>query len=603
MNANEIKLYKFYEECSNKGYHNMFDATESLKAKVIATDLGLKYKDIAKLFEEAKSIYDAEIQRKEKEEELQNTPGKQILKFVGTKAHTDMKVYRREDGSFYHTFGNAKTKYEGVPAIRATRGGVIVFSYHPSKTVITGASSGGIAMGGFHNTEAYYTEGTNSTGNGYLEVISGSNVTTIAYIKIDENVLKKFKRVKWVKEHIKDRNIIYCQEEVSEYTKSMQREMVFRQGDIYSKMTMLSVAADSARLPMEECQGIARFINDVLSEKFPPTDEEVYQKALSLETAATSRELQEGINLFKSVTGYKDATIRAKNLKEKYEEVQQQEKEQAILQKEAKQAERKAFIKKLYISFPVVVILLVILVIGLNRWNDKQVQKQKEMELQASYEKACALYEEGKYSNARRIFVEIEGYKDSNEMIIQSHIQQALQSMQDEDYEDAIRHFELSKERETDKDNLAKYTQYIQECEKKWAEAEALAAEEAWREEVNRACKSKDWDWFYDNFNKFEQLTGDKIDQMIVGEWYFTSESGRIYRTDYTEEGEKVSHALENGYQTTTSNYRIEGDCIFEGTSDYAIFGLGNGYYLKWSVYSEREFANPWLMWPVSFGE
>ena len=46
-------LYQFYQQCQEKGYTDMKDATQSLKAKVIATDLGLKYTSIEKLYQSA----------------------------------------------------------------------------------------------------------------------------------------------------------------------------------------------------------------------------------------------------------------------------------------------------------------------------------------------------------------------------------------------------------------------------------------------------------------------------------------------------------------------------------------------------------------------
>ena len=49
-------MLRFYEECQNKGCTDMQDDTQSLKAKDIAADLGLKYDDIETLFDEAEKI-------------------------------------------------------------------------------------------------------------------------------------------------------------------------------------------------------------------------------------------------------------------------------------------------------------------------------------------------------------------------------------------------------------------------------------------------------------------------------------------------------------------------------------------------------------------
>ena len=60
MTAKEEKLYSFYSQCIEKGYTDMSDETQSLKAKVIATDLGLRYGKIASFFEEAKNVFERE---------------------------------------------------------------------------------------------------------------------------------------------------------------------------------------------------------------------------------------------------------------------------------------------------------------------------------------------------------------------------------------------------------------------------------------------------------------------------------------------------------------------------------------------------------------
>ena len=51
-------LVKFYTECLKNSYLDMNDEKQALKAKVIAMDLGLKYRAIGALFESAKKEYD-----------------------------------------------------------------------------------------------------------------------------------------------------------------------------------------------------------------------------------------------------------------------------------------------------------------------------------------------------------------------------------------------------------------------------------------------------------------------------------------------------------------------------------------------------------------
>lgn len=54
--------------------------------------------------------------------------------------------------------------------------------YNPSKTIYTGASSGGITMGGFHTTEAYYQERPTKRSGRYIAYIPFHDGTRI-YIK------------------------------------------------------------------------------------------------------------------------------------------------------------------------------------------------------------------------------------------------------------------------------------------------------------------------------------------------------------------------------------------------------------------------------------
>jgi len=173
--SREQKMSEFYRQCLEKGYTDMSDDKHSLKAKVIAMDLELDYKNIEKLFEEAKVIYaqaEAEKEQREKAEkqriEHENTPGEWIMTFDfygGYKegAEWKTKLFRRDDGTLYYETTIKKllgkntgtTKTEGTPAIEVQNNVNASFKYHPSKTIFTGASSGGIAMGGFHQTEAY----------------------------------------------------------------------------------------------------------------------------------------------------------------------------------------------------------------------------------------------------------------------------------------------------------------------------------------------------------------------------------------------------------------------------------------------------------------
>ena len=140
MTAKEQKLYSFYTQCFAKGYLDMTDDTQSLKAKVIASDLGLRYGKIAALLEEARGVYEAEEKRKAEEAERAaaealraSVPGKEVLSLVeNSNSPKIIHIFRRPDDSIYCTIGTNDRKYEGAPDIEVRKGGVLTYTYHPS---------------------------------------------------------------------------------------------------------------------------------------------------------------------------------------------------------------------------------------------------------------------------------------------------------------------------------------------------------------------------------------------------------------------------------------------------------------------------------------
>ena len=63
-------MAQFYAKCQQKGYTDMTDDTQSLKAKVIATDLKLNYGNIVSFYEKAKSCYE-QVQKEKAEAEAE----------------------------------------------------------------------------------------------------------------------------------------------------------------------------------------------------------------------------------------------------------------------------------------------------------------------------------------------------------------------------------------------------------------------------------------------------------------------------------------------------------------------------------------------------
>ncbi len=67
------------------------------------------------------------------------------------------------------------------------------YTYHPSETVYTGATVGGIHTGGVHKTEAYYTQGARRSGNAkvYCYYAKDCSPFFIERIKLNGELLKK----------------------------------------------------------------------------------------------------------------------------------------------------------------------------------------------------------------------------------------------------------------------------------------------------------------------------------------------------------------------------------------------------------------------------
>lgn len=86
------KLLEFYSECQRNGYTDMKDKTQSLKAKVIAADLGLNYSKIGALYDEAKKV-------SEKKKQLDSKEGK--LVYGGESRPFSMKIICGKCGAIY----------------------------------------------------------------------------------------------------------------------------------------------------------------------------------------------------------------------------------------------------------------------------------------------------------------------------------------------------------------------------------------------------------------------------------------------------------------------------------------------------------------------
>ena len=112
--------------------------------------------------------------------------------------------------------------------------------------------------------------------------------------------------------------------------------LVAKSGNATTIMNTANMMADERRLNFHICQEIAEFVRRVVSGQFPPTEQEIYMQANQCSKGTTAADLSRAINLFSSIRDYSDAKKRAEELRPRYEELLQLEKEQAVLNKDKK---------------------------------------------------------------------------------------------------------------------------------------------------------------------------------------------------------------------------------------------------------------------------
>ena len=421
MTAKEEKLYSFYSQCIEKGYTDMSDETQSLKAKVIATDLGLRYGKIASFFEEAKNVFEREEERKKTEEKAAaleaarvSVPGELVvtLRENPDKKDNSIDIYRRPDGSVYCKHNGNEKKYEGAPDIEVRKGGVLSYTYHPSKTVFTGASSGGVAMGGFHQTEAYTTEKVSGTGKGDIHAKSGDMNIWVKYIDFSDSTDMAFRRDETYNSLKQGKRIVCIDTSNASFSRDIIGMAIQNRGGYQDVLAKASMAADLMKLPMGQIQQIAGFLNDVIAGNYPKTDEEYYKIALTLSDSAKSDDLLKAVQTFQKISDYKDSSDRAKLVQKRYEEVLQEEKEQKIIEKEQRERKLK---KRIVIAAPLVVVSIVV-----------GMLISSSMKKRATYNSAELLLQEKRYAEAVEIFESLNGYKDSDEKIQECKYQAAV---------------------------------------------------------------------------------------------------------------------------------------------------------------------------------
>ena len=122
-------MSEFYEKCQKMGYTDMKDSTQSLKAKVIATDLGLKYGNIVLFYEDAKKCHELVYAENERYKIIQKQREEQ--------AAIDAKR-RAVDGELLLTLYDKSPDATGVNAISVY--------IRPDKSIYSTINGGNISL-------------------------------------------------------------------------------------------------------------------------------------------------------------------------------------------------------------------------------------------------------------------------------------------------------------------------------------------------------------------------------------------------------------------------------------------------------------------------
>jgi hypothetical protein len=348
------RMAKFYEQCLEKGYTDMQDDTQSLKAKVIATDLQLRYRDIAELYQKAEPCYQqvqkekeeaakrAKIQKeKEKQAEARRAVnGELLLEFSDRK--NNVRVYLRPDQSVYSTI-NGGPKIEKKPELTLCKGASFGYQKDPHEIMRGDAFTGDYSLNGFHHIEVKYPERLIKTKKGYIRLQLEKIDMPVVTVTVSSYIQDRFKRDSQFKRLVSD-DKISCMEDLDVFY-SISSSIRSTVSDPCIQMGMLSHQIDESRLPYNDCKAILELLKRIVQIKFPLTEEQIYESALKMAESGPSSQLKRAMDTLQQISEYKDVPEQIARIKVKHEEILQAEKERAILEKEAQEQKNRQIAK------------------------------------------------------------------------------------------------------------------------------------------------------------------------------------------------------------------------------------------------------------------
>lgn len=433
MKENE-RLLLFYEECVKKGYSDMTDPQQALKAKVIATDRKLRYgNSIEQFFQKAKAAYEereaeriAEKQRIAEETRRCAVPGEELVKLHS--APEVISVFKRPDGSFYCTFDkNPERKIEGKPEFRVVPSSTVSYEYHPSETRITMASKGGFTGGQVWETDPWVSRKHEHTGMAFLEITVNEESWEVYQITLSPLVKESFKRYPCYDSSLKQElksGEIQCHVNVRDSMYYSGFKQALGQNDMYALESSASFVMDEERLPIGQITVIKKLLCKILDGPWPENDEQAYVRGIKLIESDKSSEILEGINLLQEIGENHPRKRSAEELiernKDRYEAVLQREKESAIIRKENRQRKR-------YKGFVIVSSIVCVAIILAGIITQVILPKQR-------YKKAISLIDAGEYDAAYAILEEI----GNTEAIVANKYNRAMECIDAQNYETAL---------------------------------------------------------------------------------------------------------------------------------------------------------------------
>lgn len=433
MKENE-RLLLFYEECVKKGYSDMTDPQQAMKAKVIATDRKLRYgNSIEQFFQKAKAAYEereaeriAEKQRIAEETRRCAVPGEELVKLHS--APEVISVFKRPDGSFYCTFDkNPERKIEGKPEFRVVPSSTVSYEYHPSETRITMASKGGFTGGQVWKTDPWVSRKHEHTGMAFLEITVNEESWEVYQITLSPLVKESFKRYPCydgsLKQELKSGEI-QCHVNVRDSMYYSGFKQALGQNDMYALESSASFVMDEERLPIGQITVIKKLLCKILDGPWPENDEQAYVRGIKLIESDKSSEILEGINLLQEIGENHPRKRSAEELiernKDRYEAVLQREKESAIIRKENRRRKR-------YKGFVIVSSIACVAIILVGIITQVILPKQR-------YKKAISLIDAGEYDAAYAILEEIGNTK----AIVANKYNRAMECKDAQNYETAL---------------------------------------------------------------------------------------------------------------------------------------------------------------------